>query len=166
MEQKAIDLASPTANPRGRGDNFFTATFTNSDQLTRFDETLATIGFTMPVAALRGEGWALERPEVLALMDKLRTVGKPLGEYVDGKIFYGIKTGLNEAFVIDEETKARLIAEDPKSAEIIKPWLRGRDIKQVAGRMGGAVYHCHCQQRQQRMAVVTGRIEINGTTDF
>jgi hypothetical protein len=108
---------------------FFTATFTNFDQLTSFDETLATIGFTMPMAALRGDGWTLERPEIMALMDKLRTIGKPLGEYVGRKFYRGVLTGLNEAFVIDEETKYHLIAEDPKSAEIIKPWLRGRDIR-------------------------------------
>jgi hypothetical protein len=48
---------------------------------------------------------------------------------VDGKIYYGIKTGLNEAFVIDEQTREQLIAQDPKSAEIIKPFLAGRDIK-------------------------------------
>ena len=112
----------------GEGD-FYTATFTDTEQLTRFDETLATIGFSMPVSALRSEGWTLERPEVLALMDKLRTAGKPLGEYVENQIFYGIKTGLNDAFVIDEETRQRLITEDPNSAEIIKPWLRGRDIR-------------------------------------
>jgi hypothetical protein len=111
----------------GEGD-FFAATFTDPAQLTRFDETLATVGFTMPVAALRKEGWALERPETLALMDKLRTVGTPLGEYVAGRFYRGVLTGLNEAFVIDAETRARLIAEDPKSAEIIKPFFRGRDI--------------------------------------
>ncbi len=120
----------------GEGD-FFTATFTDADQLTSFDETLATIGFTMPVAALRNDGWTLERPEVLALMDKLRTTGKPLGEYVEGKFYRGVLTGLNEAFVIDEETKVRLIAEDPKSAEIIKPWLRGRDIKKWQAEWAG-----------------------------
>jgi hypothetical protein len=59
----------------------------------------------------------------------MRKAGKPLGQYVDGKIFYGIKTGLNEAFVIDTATKDRLIAEDPRSAEVLKPFLRGRDIK-------------------------------------
>ena len=42
---------------------------------------------------------------------------------------YGIKTGYNDAFFIDEDTKERLIAEDPKSAELIKPLLRGRDIQ-------------------------------------
>jgi adenine-specific DNA-methyltransferase len=48
---------------------------------------------------------------------------------VNGKIYRGVLTGLNEAFVIDEETRARLIREDPKSAELIKPFLAGRDIK-------------------------------------
>ena len=38
-------------------------------------------------------------------------------------------TGLNEAFVIDEETKDKLISEDPESAELIKPFLAGKDIK-------------------------------------
>lgn len=44
-------------------------------------------------------------------------------------IYRGILTGFNDAFFIDEDTKERLIAEDPKSAELIKPLLRGRDIQ-------------------------------------
>ena len=44
-------------------------------------------------------------------------------------INYGIKTGYNDAFFIDGATKDRIIAEDPKSEEIIKPLLRGRDIQ-------------------------------------
>ena len=48
---------------------------------------------------------------------------------MDGKIYRGVLTGLNEAFVIDEAAKDRLIAEDAKSAEVIKPFLAGRDIK-------------------------------------
>lgn len=40
----------------------------------------------------------------------------------------GIKTGINEAFYIDEETRKRLVSEDSKSGELIKPHLRGRDI--------------------------------------
>ncbi|MBV5341959.1 MAG: class I SAM-dependent DNA methyltransferase [Deltaproteobacteria bacterium] len=123
--------------PSQHSSDFFTATFTNTKQLECFDETLAAIGFTMPVAALRSEGWTLERPDVLALMKKLRTVGKPLSEYVGKKFFYGIKTGLNEAFVIDEATKDRLIAETPNCAEIIKPWLRGRDIQKWKDKWAG-----------------------------
>lgn len=105
------------------------ATFTDGGQLERIEETLGAVGFPMPLRSLRKEGWTLERPEVLRLMEKLRAAGTPLGEYVNGKFYRGILTGLNEAFVIDEATRKHLIAEDPKSEELIKPWLRGRDIK-------------------------------------
>lgn len=43
--------------------------------------------------------------------------------------YYGIKTGFNEAFVVDRATRDRLIAEHPSSAEVLKPFLRGRDVK-------------------------------------
>jgi len=79
--------------------------------------------------ALDDEGWSLADEKTQALLLKIQAGGVPLGEYVDGKIYYGIKTGLNEAFVIDEATRERLIAADPKSAEIIKPFLAGREIK-------------------------------------
>jgi len=78
---------------------------------------------------LDDEGWSLADEKTQALLEKIRAAGVPLGTYVDGKIYYGIKTGLNEAFVIDEATRERLIAEDPRSAEVIKPFLAGRDVK-------------------------------------
>jgi hypothetical protein len=78
---------------------------------------------------LDDKGWQLEAPEVLRLLEKLRKAGKPLGEYVNGRFYYGIKTGLNEAFVVDRATRDRLIAEHPSSAEVLKPYLRGRDVK-------------------------------------
>ncbi len=52
-------------------------------------------------------------------------------------INYGIKTGFNEAFIIDNQTKDALIAEDPQSAEIIKPVLRGRDIQRYQAQWKG-----------------------------
>ncbi len=78
---------------------------------------------------LDDSGWSLADERTQALLAKLKAAGVPLGEYVNGKIYRGVLTGLNEAFVIDEATKARLIAEDAKSAEMIKPFLAGRDIK-------------------------------------
>lgn len=74
-------------------------------------------------------GWTLTNSKVQKLLSKLKLKGKTLEEYVEGKIFRGVLTGLNEAFVIDELTRNQLIAEDPKSEEIIKPFLAGRDIK-------------------------------------
>jgi adenine-specific DNA-methyltransferase len=118
-------------------DKALAATFATEEQLSCVEETLSSIGFRMPVSALKEEGWNLERPEVLALMDKLRKAGKPLGEYVQGRFYRGILTGLNEAFVIDAERRKRLIAEDTKSEELIKPWLRGRDIKKWKAEWAG-----------------------------
>ncbi|HPS31192.1 MAG TPA: TaqI-like C-terminal specificity domain-containing protein [bacterium] len=63
-----------------------------------------------------------------SIKEKIEGIGTPLKDW-DIQINYGIKTGFNEAFIIDGATKNRLIKEDPKSAEIIKPILRGRDIK-------------------------------------
>lgn len=75
------------------------------------------------------EAWNLEPPEVVALLRKIEQRGIPLVEYAGVKPYYGIKTGLNEAFLIDTATRDRIIREDPKSAQIIKPYLRGQDIE-------------------------------------
>ena len=53
------------------------------------------------------------------------------------EINYGIKTGYNKAFIIDNQTKEALVAEDPKSAEILKPVLRGRDIQRYQANWEG-----------------------------
>jgi len=78
---------------------------------------------------LTRDGWRLESPSVLRLLEKLRKAGTPLGEYVNGRFYYGIKTGCNEAFVVDRATRDRLIAEHPSSAEVLKSFVRGRDVK-------------------------------------
>ena len=78
---------------------------------------------------LSQDGWIMSDKATQLLVKKIRSQGVSLNEYVDGRIYYGIKTGLNEAFVIDEETKNRLIREDANSADVIKPFLAGRDIK-------------------------------------
>jgi len=88
--------------------------------------------FAVSVAQLQDEGWSLANKAVSDVLAKLRAAGTPLGEYVQGKIYYGIKTGLNEAFVVDADTRARLIAEDPRSADVLKPFLAGRDVKRYA----------------------------------
>jgi len=119
------------------GGEVLAATFTDISQIENPEQTLQKIGFKLSCDALKDEGWTLERPEILALMDKLRKAGKPLGEYVQGRFYRGILTGLNEAFVIDEDTRKKLIAEDPKSTELIKPWLRGRDIKKWKAEWAG-----------------------------
>lgn len=85
--------------------------------------------YEVSMASLKESGWSLSGGVEEALLSKIRAAGIPLGEYVKENIFRGILTGLNEAFVIDANVKERLIKEDPRSAELIKPFLLGREIK-------------------------------------
>lgn len=94
-----------------------------------FNSVYKSHSFYLPQKELGADGWRLESPAVLRLLDKLRSAGTPLGEYVNGRFYRGILTGCNEAFVVDRETRDRLIAEDESSAEVLKPFLRGRDVK-------------------------------------
>ena len=120
-----------------KDDTFFAATFTSKEQIDQIEDTLSKIAFRMKPSDLRVEGWNLERPDVLSLMDKLKERGTPLKEYVKGRFYRGVLTGLNKAFVIDQATRDRLIEEDPKSEELIKPWLRGKDIKRWKAEWSG-----------------------------
>ena len=99
----------------------------------RFDEGLSAYmrerAYPVRTASLQDSGWTLSNEKVQSLLEKLRTRGTPLGEFVQGKIYRGVLTGLNEAFVIDAATRERLIAADPRSAEVIRPFLAGKDVK-------------------------------------
>lgn len=79
--------------------------------------------------SLGADGWRLEGAATQRMLDKLRRAGQPLGDYVNGRFYYGIKTGLNEAFVVNRATHDTLVAEHPSSADLLKPFLRGRDVK-------------------------------------
>ena len=74
------------------------------------------------------DSWIILNPIEQRIKEKVELVGIPLKNW-DIQINYGIKTGFNEAFIIDGKTKDELIAKSPKNAEIIRPILRGRDIK-------------------------------------
>jgi hypothetical protein len=85
--------------------------------------------FPVAQSSLTPDGWRLVSPAIEVLLAKLRQTGTPLGEYVQDRFYRGVLTGFNEAFVIDGKKRAELIAADPQSDEIIKPFLRGRDVK-------------------------------------
>ena len=74
------------------------------------------------------ESWVVLSPLERQIKEKIERIGKPLKEW-DISINYGIKTGYNDAFIINGDIRKELIEQDPKSEEIIRPILRGRDIK-------------------------------------
>ena len=72
--------------------------------------------------------WSILSPPEQRVMDKMLAKGTPLKEW-DVFIYRGVTTGYNKAFIIDTPTRQKLVEEDPGSAEVIKPVLRGRDIQ-------------------------------------
>jgi len=77
------------------------------------------------------DSWLILSPIERSIKEKIEKYGTPLKDW-NIKIYRGILTGCNEAFIIDGEKKDELIKQDPKSAEIIRPILRGRDIKRFS----------------------------------
>ena len=82
----------------------------------------------IPQSQLGVDGWQLEANDAAALRRKLCS-GHPTLKSTYGSPLYGIKTGLNRAFVIDRSIRDQLIADDARSAELLKPFLEGKDLK-------------------------------------
>jgi predicted type IV restriction endonuclease len=78
--------------------------------------------------SLRDSGWSLADAKTEKLLNKIQIKGIPLGEYVNGRIFRGLLTGLNQAFIINEKTRRNLMAVDKSSKDVIKPFLMGRNV--------------------------------------
>ena len=73
--------------------------------------------------------WSFERPEIIELKEKIENKGIKLKKINDLNIYRGILTGFNEAFIIDEKKKNELVKEDPKSLDIIKPIISGKEVQ-------------------------------------
>lgn len=86
----------------------------------------------IPQARFGAGPWSLESPAIEQLLRKTRSAGASLIAYSGVKPYYGIKTGCNEAFIINRSTRDKIIEEDAKSEEILKPFLRGQDISRWA----------------------------------
>ncbi|MFZ4800203.1 MAG: Eco57I restriction-modification methylase domain-containing protein, partial [Bacteroidia bacterium] len=75
-----------------------------------------------------GGQWIFQSEEKWKIFHKISKHGVALSDW-DLKIYRGLLTGLNEAFLIDEATKNNLIKEDKSAANLIKPLFRGREIE-------------------------------------
>jgi len=82
----------------------------------------------------QGESWTILNPVEQSIKRKIEAIGTPLKDW-DISINYGIKTGCNEAFIIDGAKRGEILAncatedERERTAQLIRPILRGRDIR-------------------------------------
>ena len=91
----------------------------------------------LPVSQLRTDGWQLEPAGVNKLLEKIRAQGVPLAEYSGVRPLSGIKTGLNDAFLVDTATRNQLVRDDPNCEQMIKPYVRGQDISRWSSDWAG-----------------------------
>jgi len=94
-------------------------------------------GFAVARSRFHAGPWNLERPAETALMSRIQAERVPLSEFANAKPLRGITTGLNDAFLLDSETRNALVAADAKCSEIIKPSIRGQDIGRWAPTWAG-----------------------------
>lgn len=116
-------------NPPPAADQVRTLIWTREHPVEEFPLVFQKAAFDVPQTKLAKAGWQLESPGRRKLLERVVSTGTPLRKYLGVRVSRGITTGLNQAFVIDDKTRARLIAEDANSSDIIKPFLRGNDVK-------------------------------------
>lgn len=78
---------------------------------------------------LQDREWTIDRPEVICLKNKIENKGTLLKDW-NIKMFRGLLTGYNEAYIIDTPTKERLCRQNNKNVDLIKPIIRGRNIRE------------------------------------
>jgi hypothetical protein len=92
-------------------------------------------GQELPSSAVRGSDWTLGDHSEVEFVNHIREEGTSLLQYAQGQIFYGVKTGLNEAFIISGERRRELVAADGRrAASVIKPLVTGKDIRKWRAR--------------------------------
>jgi len=95
-------------------------------------EHVAASRFTIPHERLSPEAWSLKSDQEAAVFAKVMKAGKPLGEYVERRMFYGLKTGLNDAFEVTSDQRTSLVKSLPESNTLIKPFVGGQDIRRYS----------------------------------
>ena len=104
----------------------------NLEQLSDFVQQKGT-----ECAFVKSDSWVILSPIEQSIKRKIEAVGTPLKDW-NIQINYGIKTGCNDAFIISTETRDEILAncqnddERQRTAELIRPILRGRDIKRYS----------------------------------
>jgi adenine-specific DNA-methyltransferase len=79
------------------------------------------------LTSLNQNSWVVGERDIYNIKEFVEEQGVEMEKW-DNKINRGVVTGYNEAFFIDENKKNEIIKIDPKSNEIIKPLLRGKDL--------------------------------------
>ncbi|WP_129629880.1 Eco57I restriction-modification methylase domain-containing protein [Candidatus Oscillochloris fontis] len=105
------------------------ATFSRGEGVKEFADQVAAKLAPVRIDDQSDSGWQIGGDDLRRVFLKLTEQGIPLETCVDGRIYYGIKTGANDVFIIDSSQREQIVKDDPRSEEIIKPLLQGEDLR-------------------------------------
>jgi type I restriction-modification system DNA methylase subunit len=130
-----------TRNAPARKQSFAHAAIKRLDFSSLADE-VAAVGKQLDEASVAGGRWTLAAPAIQAVLEKIKTRGVPLGDYLTTDIYRGVITGLTEAFAIDGPTAAAIIRKNPRANALIKPFVLGDDIRHYEIERAGRFLIC------------------------
>jgi hypothetical protein len=95
----------------------------------KLEDVLLEKTFEVDYDSLSDIDWNLINPATALIFQKMRNGSIKLGEFVNNKIYFGLKTGFNKAFIISEEEKKEFIKSDKKISALIKPVITGDEMR-------------------------------------
>ena len=100
--------------------------------------------YTIPADALSVNTWHLMPPDHTRLLEKLKAGRETLAAFTSARALFGMKTGFNDAFIVDHDTRQALITADAGATTVLRPILFGRDVRRYHVRDAGRfVIYCH-----------------------
>ncbi|WP_291967733.1 Eco57I restriction-modification methylase domain-containing protein [Maribacter sp.] len=106
------------------------------------DFSLTNEGINLKPEIFQQEKWNLISEKELSIINKVQNNGISIADNKELDIKYGLKTGYNDAFIISDEVQKNIITKDPKSAELIKKFIDGDDVRKFEIRSKGKHLIC------------------------
>jgi hypothetical protein len=123
----AILVARPDAPPEDHSAH--AAVFSRGEGVRTFEAQVAARLAPVSIHDQADTGWQLGDDAGRRLFARLMADGRPLGEVLNGRMYYGVKTGANDVFIVDRATRDQLVRADSSSASILKPFIQGEDLR-------------------------------------
>jgi len=121
-----VQMKAGTGNS---GNSIHVLTEPGEASLDNLRETVSINGFHILQSSLGDDGWNLLNPQIQSVIQKLAVRGNRLKDHLDSDIYTGINTGLNEAYVIDQQKYQQFFESDPRNADVLRPFLTGKGVK-------------------------------------
>lgn len=135
VDSAIIVVQKPKGIPKPKA--FKAVAIKEKEEIPIAGQILAERGESYFPSDLPDDGWLFESSLIRNVLERMVKAGKRLDDIVQGCFYYGIKTGFNDAFIINGATRERLIREHASSEELIKPFINGNEMLRWYGAPSG-----------------------------